>query len=189
MIAYISGTLHSQTEEYIVVLTGGVGYAVSVPQRVRDALSVGAAVELYTYQHVREDMLDLYGFLDQYDLQAFQRLIQVSGVGPRMALNMLSQLTALDVSRAVATRDVAQLTAISGVGKKTAERIVIDLQDSVAGWSVSVQQDTNDEQVSAIAALEALGFSSAEAREALKNVDMSLPVEEQVRFALRSSAT
>ena len=188
MIAYISGTVHSQTAEYIVVLTGGIGYAVFVPGRVSDSVSIGAEVELYTYQHVREDMLDLYGFADSHDLHAFQRLIQVSGVGPRMALHILSRLTAGEVSRAVASRDIALLTAIPGVGKKTAERMVIDLQDSVAQWSVSIQQEHGEEQVSTVAALEALGFSQAEAMEAVRSVDTTLPVEEQVRQALQYSA-
>lgn len=190
MIAFLQGTVHSLTEQTLVVFVNGLGYAVNVTARAIDSAHVGSDIELHTYQHIREDALDLYGFADQQELQVFRRLLGVSGVGPRMALTILSHLDPAAVSHAVAAGDVAALKAVSGVGKKTAERIVIDLKDSVAEWSVGAVQaaDGGAQNVTAVAALESLGFSAIEAAEVLKGVDSMLPIEEQVRAALKSTS-
>lgn len=189
MIAYLSGQVHALEQAGMVVLVSGVGYVVSTPQRVLESAQVGSTVELFTHQHVREDALDLYGFTSREDLQVFQQLIQVSGVGPRVALGMLSALSASQIHQAVMNGDVAVLTAVPGIGKKTAERLVLDLKDRldiglVSGLATPQAQGTSGETVEALIAL---GYNRNEALQALAGVDTTLSTEDQIRQALQQS--
>ncbi|MBI2410520.1 MAG: Holliday junction branch migration protein RuvA [Candidatus Kerfeldbacteria bacterium] len=191
MIRFITGTLHSKDIDELIVLVAGIGYGVRVPSRVAESLIVGAAVELYTYQHIREDALDLYGFTVAEDRQFFEQLISVSGVGPKIALAVLSQFSADEVKRAIIHSDTTFLTSISGIGKKTAQRMILDLKEQVAfsgaaSDGVASVAGTERATVNAIDALLALGYSQSEAVAALQGIDSTLPVEEQVRQALRT---
>lgn len=188
MIAYIEGTVLRKQEQNIVIVVAGIGYMVSVPTGILESIEIGDRVELHTHQHIREDALDLYGFETQDELGVFQQLIQVSGIGPRMGLGLLSAYAASEIQRAIVEGDTALLSSVSGIGKKTAERLVLDLKDSMAilpsqGTSSSVS--TNGSSPTAVEALVSLGYTHAEAVAALRDIDSSLPIEEQIKLALK----
>lgn len=171
MIALLSGTLASKEADRVVVKTAsGVGYECLVPTRSLEQLPAqGAAVELHTHLAVREDALTLFGFVTPDERRVFQRLITASGVGPKMALGMLSQLSAERIVRAIRENDLAALTSVSGVGKKTAERLVLELKDKTDDLGSGVRGPgpvTGAE--SAIKALLKLGYSAAEADDAVR---------------------
>lgn len=190
MIAYIEGTVLSKTQETLVVLVSGIGYEVFAPAGVIDATEIGDHVEVHTYQNVREDALDLYGFENRSQLGLFKQLIQVSGVGPRTALAMLSAYGVNEIQQAIVGADAALLSSVSGIGKKTAERMILDLKDSLAvlpdgAAPVAATDGTGGASPSAVEALVSLGYSQAEAVAALRDVDSSLPVEEQIKAAFK----
>ncbi len=188
MISFIRGTAHHMENEAVTVLVGNIGYRVNVPRNVLESLQLEQETELYTYQHVREDALDLYGFQDRGSLTLFRQLISVSGVGPRLGLLILSQVDSEDLKRAIIHKDTGTLTAISGVGKKTAERIVLDLQESVAVGSpedMVVAAAAGAAQLSTLDALLSLGYSRAEGLAAIQNIDSEGTLEEQVRASLK----
>ncbi|PIW36707.1 MAG: Holliday junction branch migration protein RuvA [Candidatus Kerfeldbacteria bacterium CG15_BIG_FIL_POST_REV_8_21_14_020_45_12] len=190
MIAYIEGKIQDIDEEGVVVLINGLGYMVSVPERLTEQWQLGQDVSLHTHQHIREDALDLYGFTERSDLLFFRQLIKVSGVGTKLALAVLSQLETPVIKRAIIHGDVSVLTSISGVGKKTAERIVFDLKESI-GVDAEIETGGSGEVeavLTAIDALMSLGYNRAEAVEALQGLDADLSVEEQVRAALKKVA-
>lgn len=186
MIRFITGNIQFVEDDAVVVNNQGIGYAVHVPARVMEALQPGGEVSFYTYQHVREDSVDLFGFQDRADLALFRQLISVSGVGPRLALSVLSAASADDVKRAIIHGDVTFLTSIPGVGKKTAERVVLDLKEVVGILpDQAVGTAVVREQMNTIDALLSLGYSRSEAFNALQHVNADDGVEEQVRQALR----
>lgn len=190
MIAYLSGTVKFQEAQGVILLVQGVGYFISVPKRLMEQLHPGVEVELFTYQHVREDALELFGFDSRDDLAMFKQLIQVSGIGPKLGLAALSQYSTAQLQQAIINSDVAFLKSISGIGKKTAERMIIDLKESVTAMPMVSAAPTAGGRVSpsALEALQALGYSVSEAAEALQGVDSTLPVEEQIKAALKQSA-
>ena len=191
MIARVHGTLLVRDLDRVEVLTaGGVGYELSIPRTVYERLPpVGKEVALRTYQIVREDAVLLFGFLEDVERQVFARLLTASGVGPRLALSLLSALPAARVVRAVRERDIAALTAVSGVGRKTAERLVLDL----AGKLDDVVLPASEGPVGgagvdeALRALTVLGFSTPDAERALRAVlqeEGPLPAQDLIRAAL-----
>jgi len=188
MIARIQGVVDSIEDSTIVVFVSGIGYKVSVSLRVIDALAIGDEITLHTYQYVREDLLELFGFQEKEDLHLFEQLILVSGVGPRLALTLLSHLPSNEIKRAIIHGDVPFLTSVSGVGKKTAERIVLELKESIDVSTISTTQQTSGDVVMANAmdVLLALGYSQLEAIQALQGIDLQLPIEDQVRQALKN---
>lgn len=176
MISRLRGTLLSRTPAGVEVETsGGVVYEVEVPSTVLERLpGEGAAVEMRTVQVVREDSVSLYGFLDAGERTLFQRLLGASGVGPKVALAMLSTYSAPRLARALVEKDVAALQQVSGVGKKTAERIALELADRVADLTLPGDRTTGADArpgaQEAVAALVALGYSFADADAAVRAV-------------------
>jgi Holliday junction DNA helicase RuvA len=172
----------------LVLDVGGVGYLVAAtPSALRRADGV-TEVTLETYLHVREDALQLYGFADAAERALFVHLLGVSGIGPKVALAVVSSTQPADLHRAIALGDVARFQAIPGIGKKTAERIVLELKDSIAdAVELGVEIQAPRELVARDALVE-LGFSVVEAERALARVDPDLPAEARVREALRSAA-
>jgi holliday junction DNA helicase RuvA len=174
VISRIRGTLLVRELDRVEVLTpGGVGYEIAVPRSVFEALPpVGADVDLRTLQVVREDAVLLFGFLEESDRRVFSRLLTASGVGPRLALSLLSALPAPRMVRAIRERDVAALTAVSGVGKKTAERIALDLANRLDDIAVAsagpAARGVGVEE--ALRALTVLGFSPGDADRAIREV-------------------
>ena len=191
MIAHLSGKI---AEKFgagsIVIDVHGVGYEVSVSAGDFDAVVLGQDAKFYTYHHVREQAEELFGFSSLAAKKLFEMLITVQGVGPKAALAILSLGDAEQVRNAIANADSAFVQKAAGVGKKTAERVVVDLSDKVglpahygrADTPVQTELNTSDE---ALEALMALGYTLADATKALENVDVSLPTAQRVTEALK----
>jgi len=183
MIGSIRGKIILKTEKYLIVETAGVGYKINVSL---DVLSKTKKVEseifLFIHTHVREEVFDLYGFLDKEELEFFEMLINVSGIGPKGALTILGIASIETMRKAISTGDTTYLTKISGIGRKTAEKIVIELRDKIgeekAGTSLQGELD-------ALEALKSLGYSQNEAREALKKVTPDANTNTKIREALK----
>lgn len=139
MIASLSGSLKVKSPEEVVIDCGGVGYGVIVPMSTYGRLpDVGAAVELHVHTHVREDALQLFGFASRLEKRLFLKLISISGIGPKLAVGLMSGVSAEDLVAAIAAKDVKRLTLVPGIGKKTAERIVLELSDKLLDLGVPV---------------------------------------------------
>ncbi|MFW6089507.1 MAG: Holliday junction branch migration protein RuvA [Gemmatimonadota bacterium] len=182
MISRIRGTLTRRDTESVEILTsGGVGYSVEIPLSVFERLPrAGEEVELHTHQVVREDAITLYGFADERERAIFGRLLGASGVGPRLAIAMLSHLSADALIRAIGERDTAVLRQIPGIGKKTAERLALELADRLDDLVVEVAGGRPEGRAAeeAVGALVALGYSAAEANEAVREaLEAEEPVE------------
>ena len=172
MIALLSGTLAMKEADRVVVKTAsGVGYECFVPTRSLEALpAAGSPVELHTHLAVREDALTLFAFVTAEERRVFQRLITTSGVGPKLALAMLSQLPAERIVRAIREHDIAALSSVSGVGKKTAERVILELKDKTEDLKAAEQLPPAGPVDAAARALVRLGYSAAQADDALRGV-------------------
>lgn len=170
MIAHIAGTLLEKEADRVVVQTAsGVGYEVFVPTRALETLPPpGRPVELHTHLAVREDGHYLYGFTSAEERRVFQRLLTASGIGPKMALAILSALSGTRVVRAIREKDLAVLTAVPGVGKKTAERLVFELAGKTEDLAAEAGAPVSSTSEAAIKALMHLGYSAAEADEAVR---------------------
>ena len=149
MIGSIKGKVIKKTEKFVIVETGlpaqagGVGYKISVPPDSLSKIKEGGETMLFIHTHVREDILDLYGFLDYEELEFFELLIGVSGIGPKGALVILSVATIETLKKAISSGDLAYLTKISGIGRKTAEKILLELRDKVGEEIVCVKEEKN----------------------------------------------
>jgi len=188
MISRLRGAPAGVTAEGLVVDVGGVGYLVAATPGVLRRAQSASEVTVETYLHVREDTLQLYGFADAAERALFVKLIGVSGIGPKVALAVVSSAAADELTRAIALRDSARFQAIPGIGKKTAERIVLELEASIAEALPVVTSAGVPRELVARDALVELGYTLVEAEQALASVDPDLPVEERVREALRSAA-
>jgi holliday junction DNA helicase RuvA len=189
MIARLRGKPVASTPEGLVVDVGGVGYLVAAtPSAVRKA-DGAEEVTVETYLHVREDALQLYGFAERAERDLFVQLLSVNGVGPKVALAIVSGSPADELRRAIVREDAARFTAIPGIGKKTAERIVLELKEKMAAVAVAPLASVDaDDHVVARDALVELGYSIADAERALATTDPDAPPEERVRQALRRAA-
>ena len=186
MIARLRGKPVARTAEGLVLDVGGVGYLVAATTGALRKADGAAEVTVETYLHVREDVLQLYGFADTAERELFVQLLSVNGVGPKVALAILSSATPVDLRRAIAREDAARFQAIPGIGKKTAERIVLELKEKLGTVVEAAPAAAGD--LLARDALVELGWSVADAERVLAAVDPELPVEEQVRLALREAA-
>ena len=183
MISYIKGELTEVFEDTVVVETNGIGYNIRVPASVLDRLpSVGSAVRIYTYLYVKEDAMNLFGFLSRDDLSVFKLLLNVSGIGPKGALAILSTIEPDDLRFAVLSEDVKTISSAPGIGAKTAKRLIIELKDKLKLAEVFETALANKEKASsendvllarneAVEALVALGYASAQAMKAVQQVE------------------
>ena len=191
MIAMLCGTVAEKLGEVVVLDVQGVGYGLLVTNEDFSHLTAGGTAKLYIYEYIREQAHDLFGFISLDTKHLFEVLLGVTGVGPRMALNVLSTGPADTVRTAIATGDVKFIQQAPGVGKRVAERIVVDLKDKVglAGVDLSITGILVGENAlggdEAAQALVALGFTPQDAALALHQVDAKLPVEDRVRLALK----
>lgn len=191
MIATLTGTVSEKINDQVVLDVRGVGYGLVVTSEDFSLLTVGNEAKIYVHEHIREAAHDLYGFVNLDTLQLFEQLLGVNGVGPKMAVNVLSIGTANEVRRAIASGDVKFIQQAQGVGKRVAERIVVDLKDKVglAGVDLSttglLQSDTLLRQDEAVEALVALGYSPQDAAAALVHVPADLPLEGRIKQALK----
>ena len=194
MIGSIKGKITLKTEKYLIVEAGGVGYKVNVSpdtlsridaMRLRSGQN-DAPMLFWIHTHVREDALDLYGFLEYKELEFFEMLINISGIGPKGALTILGVASLETLRRAIGTGDTSYLTKISGIGKKTAEKIVIELRDKMANKMTEEKGGTSLQgELDALEALKSLGYSQNEAREALKKISSELNTNKKIKEALK----
>lgn len=182
MIGALRGTVHERLDKAVLLDVGGVIYEVFVTPATRQALDDGQTVTLYTTLYQREEGPALYGFLNFRERTFFRLLLTVSGVGPKSALGIMGLSSVEELERSIASGDIQLLTRVSGIGKKTAERLVVELKEKIAaGESAPVGEHAETVHD----ALTRLGYTSREAREIVKRLDRQAPVEEQVRQALR----
>lgn len=191
MIAHVKGVVEEKFGvSGIIVDVHGVGYEMMVPALDFEAVNLGEEKKFYTYHQVRENAEELYGFSSLMAKKLFELLISVQGVGPKAAIAILSLAEAEEVRNAIANADTAFVSKAAGVGKKSAERVIVDLKDKVGipshyGATEVVGVKATNEPDEALDALIALGFPLKEAAAALEKVDANLPVEERIRLALR----
>ncbi len=187
VIASVRGKILQKNPPQIVVECGGIGYEIDVPMSTFYNLpDIGEEVFLSTVMIVREDAQLLYSFLTAQEKELFKLLMKVSGIGPRISLAVLSSMSAEDIGNAIANGEVGLLTKIPGIGKKTAERMVLELKDKVLVTAVS--SPVSNVQSEIIQALTALGFSDREARLAAKQVPADVDASEGIRLCLRQLA-
>jgi holliday junction DNA helicase RuvA len=188
MIARLRGVSAGATPDGLVLDVNGVGYLVASTPSVLRKAEAGGELTVETYLHVREDVLQLYGFADRGERELFTQLLTVNGVGPKVALAIVSGSPAEELRRAIVREDAARFQAIPGIGKKTAERIVLELKEKM-GVTLSVAASaSDDEHVVARDALVELGYSIADAERALAQTDADATPEERVRQVLRKAA-
>ena len=195
MFYYLNGTITILDTNLAVVDCGGVGYACHTTNYTIAKLQIGKQARLFTYCNIKEEAFDIYGFYTREELSCFERLLSVGGVGPKAALAILSVVTPDQFTLAVMTQDAKTLTMAQGVGKKMAQRILLELKDKIAGAQLKLsgaQMETGSpvhgsKTAEATAALAALGYSQQEIALALKGVDVqTMSVEEIVRQTLRA---
>ena len=197
MFYYVNGTVAETGPNLAVIDCGGVGYACATTNYTLSQLKKGERAKLYTHLHVREDIFELYGFSSQAELNSFRMLIGVSGVGPKAALSVLSATTPQNLALSIVTGDEKALTAAPGIGKKIAQRIILELKDKLAkGQTASIQGESyggsgitvipENKLSEASAALAVLGYTQGEINLALKGVDLdSLTLEQVIKEALK----
>ena len=196
MYYYVNGTVAEIGPNLAVIDCGGVGYACATTNYTLAQLKRGEQAKLYTYLHVREEIFDLYGFSTQAELSSFKMLLGVSGVGPKAALAILSSGTPDQLALSIVTGDEKSLTGVPGIGKKIAQRIILELKDKLAkeqtGFDARMGTlspiPAGGKTQEAASALAGPGYSSQEISAALKGVDAALPVEEMIRIALKKMA-
>jgi Holliday junction DNA helicase RuvA len=194
MIATLSGVVSEKLTEEIVLEVNGIGYGLFVPADDYGQLNIDQEAKLYIYEHIREQAHDLYGFTKRDTESLFETLLEVNGVGPKMALNMLSIGSSVALRQAIASGDVAFIQQASGVGKRVAERVVVDLKDKVGLIGVDLessgllQAENHMLADEAVEALVSLGYSPVDASKALKSIDPSLPTEDRVTQALKGTS-
>ena len=200
MYSYIKGTLEEIREDRIVVENNGIGYNIRIPGRLLDELpAIGSEVKIYTYLYVREDIFSLFGFRSNDELELFKLLINVSGIGPKGGLALLSVLSTDDIRFAIISEDVKTISKAPGIGSKTAKRMIIELKDKIsiedtfAGAAVSVPESLNNgnrARSEATEALIALGYSAADAAKVLAGIEITddSDVENVLKQALKNMA-
>lgn len=197
MFAYIKGSLEQKSNNYVVIDVGGIGYKIFMATKAIETLGeIGKVVKVHTHYYVREDNISLYGFNTNEELRMFELLLQVSGIGAKSAIAMLSEISPSSFALAVISDDISQLVKIPGIGKKTAARIVLELKDKLKTEEAITKTEevklsiTNEEETSeAIAALQVLGYTKREIEKALENVDTkNSQLEEIIKQGLKNLA-
>ena len=189
MIASLQGVIDAVSKDSMIVNVNGIGFKVSVPTSVLSELGVvGREIKLYTHMHVREDDLSLYGFGSLDELRLFETLISVSGLGPKTAMGMLSAMSADQLAMAIASGSVEMLTTIPGIGKKTADRLILELKDKVGGVMISTPAGrAAQENADVVTALVSLGYTAQETARAVNTLPsgQKLKLEEKIKLALQ----
>lgn len=188
MIGFISGKVVAYDNPQVVVNVGGVGYRVLVSAIVLSKISVGSSLDLFTHTHVREDAIQLFGFLDLLDLKLFEQLIGVSGVGPKTAMGIFSIGGRERITEAIVTNDVAFFSSVPRLGKKNAQKIIIELKSKLGSLEdLDLSGTDAKEHTDVIAALKSFGFSTKEAMTTVKSIKgEGKTTEEKIRLALKT---
>ena len=194
MLAYIKGTLTFTANEYAVIETGGLGYKVFMPQTAIEKLGeIGSQVKVHTYYRVREDDISIFGFNTQEELRMFELLLSVSGVGAKTAVVIISTIEPSNFALAVISEDISELVKIPGIGKKSAQRIVLELKDKLKKEAISVDADKkaiekvqqNEDIEEAISALQVLGYNKKEIEKVFEKLDKeNLGLEDLIKKGL-----
>lgn len=189
MISYLKGTILNKGQGYIILLVGDIGYKVFINQTRCSTLTIGQQLELYIHQHIKEDASDLYGFNNLEELEMFELLLSISGIGPKSASGVLAIADVTEIKEYIAQGDPSLLMKVSGIGKKTAERVVLELRDKIIKLGVGGSSKTDKNIMASgdeIDALTALGYTLQQAREALKQVNPEVKDSgERIRQALK----
>lgn len=183
MISYLSGEIQSKDLKSLILNVNGVGYRIHTLPALLEKLTEGREIELYTHLHIREDCQELYGFEKKEELEFFLKLLSVSGIGPKSALGVFAIAKVSELKQAIATGDIAFLTRVSGIGKKTAERIIVDLRGKIDLSQIPAPGLTSAD-IDAVDALVGLGYSHQQAITALRQVTGD-SVEDRLRQALK----
>jgi len=192
MISFLQGTIKNKSQGFIILLVNGVGYKIFLNSALMTEAVLGAEKEYYIHQHVREDDVSLYGFSTMAELEFFELLLTISGVGPKSALGVLTIANVEDVKESILRGDPELLTKVSGIGRKTAERVVLELRGKIGKLEsgtgdLESGRSTMSASGDEIDALMSLGYSMQQARDALKNIDPAIKdSSERVREALRN---
>ena len=186
MIARLRGMPSVRPDDTLVLDVGGVGYLLHATRSVLRKAERGGELTVETHTHVREDALQLFAFAEPAERELFEQLLSVSGVGPKVALAIVSGSTPAELRRAIVLEDAARFQAIPGIGKKTAERVVLELKEKVAGPVEAVTPAAAPNLIARDALIE-LGYSPADAERVLAEIDPELPPEERIRLALRAA--
>ena len=198
MFYYLDGTVAILERNLAVMDVGGVGYGCAVSINTMSRLETGKKCRLYTYCNIKEDAFDIYGFYEQKEKRSFEMLLSVSGVGPKAAISILSVTTPEGLALAIMNNDAKVITAAAGVGKRIAERIILELKDKISKETSDIVNSdfvpvipvggTSAKQSEAAAALAVLGFTPAEANAVMKHIDVeNLSVEDIIKEALKRS--
>ncbi len=187
MIGFLNGQVELLLRPFVVVNVSGVGYKVLVSDSVYSQLKMGEDIKLFIHTFVREDEISLFGFLEAEDLQLFENLISVSGVGPRTALNIFSFGKRSDIQNAITTGDVSFFTSVPRLGTKNAQKIIIELKNKMGGLQeIDLTGKDFAQNAEVVEALKSFGFSSNETKKALREIkDPNLTTEDKIRFALK----
>lgn len=190
MFSYIKGILTEIEKDQVVVDNGGIGYIISIPKTMISKLpATGEIIKLHIHMQMKEDGISLYGFLDKGDLQMFQTLIAVSGIGPKGAINILSIYPAEELMSLIANGDVKSISAVPGIGLKTAQRLILECKGKLVNLAESKESsDILQKRAEAEQVLEALGYTRTEAKSSVKGVKIEpeMTIEEITKFALHT---
>jgi len=185
MIAKIEGIVWDSNNKFLTIGVGGIGFKIYSTLETKEVSDKGEKISLFTHLVVREDALDLYGFLTEEELTFFEMLISISGIGPKTALNVLNISSVLALKKAISSGDISHLTKVSGIGKKIAEKMVLELKNKVTMTKEESDISFRDE-IDAIEGLKSLGYTQKEARDALKEIDKTITkTGERIKAALK----
>lgn len=185
MISYLSGIIIDKTESSATVLVGGVGYEVNLPSSVISKIKKDEEASFYVYTHVREDILALYGFQIKEELEFFKLLLSVSGIGPKVALSIIGASPIEKLKNSISKGDPALLSAVSGVGKKTAEKAVVELKSKLGDVNLGSQIFDSEGTDEVVSALLSLGFQKSEISDVLDKIPSDLSTDEKIKEALK----
>lgn len=186
MIGYLNGKIDLKDAPHVFLDVNGVGYRIFVSPNHFTALKLGDRAKIFTYTHVREDILELYGFADSLDLKLFEYLVGVSGIGPKTAVGIFSFGIRSEIIEAILKGDVEFFTRVPRLGTKNAQKIIIELKNKFGeGRDLDLSQGPSSQRDEVVLALKTFGFTSAEARDAIKNLDKDLSTEEKIKQALK----
>lgn len=187
MIGFLKGKVELKDATTLIIDVNGVGYKATVAADVLSSAVLGSQIKIYTYTYVREDVLELFGFSSAEDLKLFERIITVQGIGPRSAINIFSVGNRESIIEAVIKGDVDFFTQVPRLGRKNAQKLIIELRGKLGSLEdLDLSQETDGQSIEVLSALKGFGFSAKEAREAIKNIDKKIEgVEEKVRLALK----
>lgn len=187
MISYLEGKIIDKNEKFFVVNAGGVGYRVFSHQGILEKIpAIGQNVGIWTHLYVREDALDLYGFTEKEELEFFETLISISGIGPKSALGILEVAPVTSLKQAIVSEDETFFTKVSGVGKKTAQRLILELKNKLSKTTAPIKGSDSAEMGEAMDALISLGYKERDARKILQEIPKDIKgVEAKVKSALK----